>query len=140
MASSVAMSDAPAAGNPFDALPEDQRSRVLDAGTPASFEAGATIAGHGEADNRFYLIRSGSVRVERQGEQIATLGPGDFAGEFGASEWTASFGFSRTASLVAATSVDAVVIPGPRFNQLLDELPAFKEAVETTLRARMPTI
>jgi hypothetical protein len=43
---------------------------------PASFEPGQTILTGGEATNRIYLILSGEVEVS-DGEQPATLGPGD---------------------------------------------------------------
>ena len=125
---------------PFDGLPPEQQARLLAAGRAVAFERGQALIEHGDADSGFYVIRSGRARVERSGRQIAELGPGDFAGEFGASEWGSLHSLRRVASVIADTDVEAVVISGDRFNQLLTELPEFKVAVDAVLRERMSTI
>src|ERR1051326_2157612 len=48
---------------------------------PRSVCAGAAIIRQGEPGDRFYIIRSGAVRVERDGQQLARLGGGDAFGE-----------------------------------------------------------
>ena len=43
--------------------------------------AGKTLLRQGDHGNEMYVIASGSVRVERSGKEIATLGPGQAVGE-----------------------------------------------------------
>jgi MFS family permease len=49
--------------------------------TPIEVPSGGVVIREGEPGDRFYVIASGGVEVSRQGERIATLGPGDFVGE-----------------------------------------------------------
>ena len=44
-------------------------------------EAGRTLLKQGDHGNEMYVIATGSVRVERNGKEIATLGPGQAVGE-----------------------------------------------------------
>jgi CRP-like cAMP-binding protein len=125
---------------PFDSLPPEQQARLLAAGRAVAFAPGQTLIEHGDADSGFYVIRSGRARVERSGHPIAEIGPGDFAGEFGASDWGALHSLRRVASVIADTDVQAVLISGERFDQLLAELPEFRAAVDAVLRERMSTI
>jgi CRP-like cAMP-binding protein len=48
---------------------------------PVELEAGETIIRQHEPGQRFYVIRSGSVEVERDGQHLARLGTGDAFGE-----------------------------------------------------------
>jgi CRP-like cAMP-binding protein len=43
--------------------------------------AGRVIMRQGDHGNEMYVISSGSVRVERNGKEVATLGPGHAVGE-----------------------------------------------------------
>lgn len=128
------------AGPPFDNLPAPQQERLLAAGRAVAFAPGQILIEHGGADTSFYVIRTGRARVERSGRTIAELGPGDFAGEFGATDWGALHSLRRVASVVAETDVEAVVISDEQFSRLLTELPEFRAAVDGVLRERMSTI
>jgi CRP-like cAMP-binding protein len=48
---------------------------------PVELEAGETIIRQHEPGQRFYVIRSGGVEVERDGQLLARLGTGDAFGE-----------------------------------------------------------
>jgi CRP-like cAMP-binding protein len=128
------------AGPPFDDLPAPQQERLLAAGRAVAFAPGQTLIEHGSADTGFYVLRTGRARVERGGRTIAELGPGDFAGEFGATDWGALHSLRRVASVIAETDVQAIVISDEHFGRLLTELPEFKAAVDAVLRERMSTI
>src|SRR5438128_2065358 len=43
--------------------------------------AGNVLMRQGETGEEFFLIVSGRVRIERNGRQLDSLGPGDFLGE-----------------------------------------------------------
>jgi CRP-like cAMP-binding protein len=49
--------------------------------TQVDFPAGAVIARQGEIGTGFFVVIDGRVRVVRDGDLVATLGPGDFFGE-----------------------------------------------------------
>jgi CRP/FNR family transcriptional regulator, cyclic AMP receptor protein len=49
--------------------------------TQIEFPAGAVIARQGEIGTGFFVIIDGRVRVVRDGDVVATLGPGEFFGE-----------------------------------------------------------
>jgi CRP-like cAMP-binding protein len=42
---------------------------------------GETVIRQGDPGDRFYVIESGELEVSKDGRFVATLGPGDFAGE-----------------------------------------------------------
>jgi len=45
------------------------------------YDAGATIVKSGAGGHGLYIIREGKVTVIRDGQQVATMGPGQFFGE-----------------------------------------------------------
>jgi len=49
--------------------------------TPVFASEGEAVIRQGDHGDRFYVIRSGRVRVERDGRELAQLGPGDAFGE-----------------------------------------------------------
>jgi CRP/FNR family transcriptional regulator, cyclic AMP receptor protein len=54
---------------------------LADRATQVEFPAGHVIARQGEIGTGFFVIIDGRVRVVRDAELIATLGPGEFFGE-----------------------------------------------------------
>lgn len=48
---------------------------------PEKLESKHVVLREGDPGDKFYLIREGSVRVDRGGKQVAELGQGDFFGE-----------------------------------------------------------
>ena len=49
--------------------------------TEATFPPGGCVMREGDPGDRFYVIRSGSVRVSAAGHEIAVVGPGGYVGE-----------------------------------------------------------
>lgn len=65
----------------FAEVPDD---KLLSVATFASLESaveGKVIIREGGSANAFYAIEEGTVKVERDGEHLAELGPGDVFGE-----------------------------------------------------------
>jgi MFS family permease len=62
-------------------LPEAVLEQLARAAVEERAAAGAELVRQGEAGNRFYLVRSGSLVVSVDGTEVATLGPGDSFGE-----------------------------------------------------------
>jgi len=67
----------------FADVPEDDLRKVATFATLESVSEGKVIIREGGFANDFYAIEDGGVKVERDGEHLAELGPGDVFGEQG---------------------------------------------------------
>ena len=61
----------------FADVPDEDLKKVATFATLESAVEGKTIIREGGYSNDFYVIEDGTVKVEREGEQVAELGPGD---------------------------------------------------------------
>ena len=89
----------------FAALDPETLHSVAVFAQESSAPAGATIVSEGDYAHEFMAIEEGTAEVIRGGEQIATLGPGDFFGEIGVVEKTL-----RTASVVAMSPMRLITL------------------------------
>ena len=80
----------------FDGVDADGMERIAAVAVQVDFPADHVIARQGEIGTGFFVVVDGAVRVVRDGETIATLGPGDFFGELSVLD-----GKPRNASVVA---------------------------------------
>jgi CRP/FNR family transcriptional regulator, cyclic AMP receptor protein len=86
--------------------------------------AGTALTHEGRHEGYFFVIVSGSVRIERRGETINTLRDGDFLGEIALLD-----GGPRTATAIAETPCQLLVLTYQRFQQLLDTAPEVRTAI-----------
>jgi CRP-like cAMP-binding protein len=93
--------------------------------------AGKVLMSEGETGKEFFIIRSGSAEVSRDGAVVATLGAGDFFGEIALVKRV-----PRTATVTTTSPVDALVLSGQAFAGLRDELPNLDRAVLAEIEAR----
>lgn len=98
------------------------------------FEAGETILREGRLGSEFYVIIQGQVTVDRSGNAVATLGPGDHFGELAALHPA-----PRTASVTAATPVIALVLTSRGFDNARRESPALAEMVMRRMATQLQT-
>jgi CRP-like cAMP-binding protein len=100
----------------------------------ASFDPGAFLVKELDVGRRLIIIRSGTAEVRRgiftdpdhvaeedeakNGRRLATVGPGDVVGELSLID-----GRPTSASVVAETEVDALVLYATRFKELLGSMP-----------------
>ncbi len=75
---------------------------------------GAALVSEGDAGDAMYLVQAGRCRVDRGGETIAELGPGDHFGEIALLTDGA-----RTASVHAEGEVTVLRLPAPAFREVL---------------------
>jgi CRP-like cAMP-binding protein len=87
-------------------------------------DAGTALTHEGRHEGYFFVIVSGTVRIERGGQIINTLRDGDFLGEISLLD-----GGPRTATAVAESPCQLLVMTYARFNQLLDTEPEVRNAV-----------
>jgi CRP-like cAMP-binding protein len=80
------------------------------------------------------VIVRGSVAIERDGQRVNTLGPGDFFGEI-----ALVAGGPRTATVTTDEPSTLLVITHRDFHALMDEFPDIAIQVLTTLAHRVRT-
>lgn len=80
--------------------------------------AGRTIIRQGDLGQEFAVIVSGEADIVKDGQTVATIGPGAYFGEVALLD-----AITRTASVVARTDMVLEVIDRRGFNTLLDDLP-----------------
>ena len=80
----------------FAGLDGDGMAAVAQATVEVEFAADRTIARQGEIGTGLFIVADGAVRVVRDGEIIAHLGPGEFFGELSVLD-----GGPRNASVIA---------------------------------------
>jgi len=79
-----------------------------------------------------YYILDGEVSIRRKGEEIATLGPGDFIGEVAIISHRL-----RTASVVTKTKVTAINFSTEHLAELSEKVPKIGEALRATSALRL---
>jgi CRP-like cAMP-binding protein len=82
----------------FADVPDDKLLKVATFASLESAVEGKVIIREGGPANAFYAIEEGTVKVERDGDHLADLGPGDVFGE------TALLEKSERGATVTATS------------------------------------
>jgi CRP-like cAMP-binding protein len=115
----------------FDALSPDEREMVARWLERRHAEPGERLCGEGAAGYSFFVLQSGEAAVTRDGEQLATLGAGDFFGELA----FAGNG-RRTATVTATVPSELLVLFGTEFRRLEQELPQAAERIREAVAAR----
>jgi CRP-like cAMP-binding protein len=100
-----------------------------------SLPAGRVLFNQGDHAAELFIVVDGQVRVDRNGENIATRGPGEFFGEMAlVSEGT------RMATATCETDCRFLVLGHREFHSLMDEFPTLKMQVLETLAQRVRTL
>jgi CRP-like cAMP-binding protein len=86
--------------------------------TTIDVPSGRELMHQGEAGREFVVVVAGEAEVRRDGDLIATRGPGDFFGEM-----ALLLDRPRTASVVAKTDMTIDVLDRQDFRRLLEEYP-----------------
>ena len=86
--------------------------------------AGTVLTHEGRHEGYFFVVIEGTIRIERGGRTINTMGPGDFLGEIALLD-----GGPRTATAVAETACRLLSLMPEQFHQLLEDMPTVQTAV-----------
>ena len=89
----------------FSDVPEDALKKIAPFTSVDEFAPGVTFIREGGYANDFFVIEEGKATVEREGQKIADLGPGDVVGEGALLEKA-----PRSASVTAAETVRVIKI------------------------------
>jgi CRP/FNR family transcriptional regulator, cyclic AMP receptor protein len=94
--------------------------------------AGSVIIRQGRRGSEFFIILDGRVRIERDGNVLSELGPGDFLGEIALVD-----GRPRTASAITEEPSRLFVLTSQSFNSMLRLHPAVESKVLRALAQRV---
>jgi CRP/FNR family cyclic AMP-dependent transcriptional regulator len=95
-------------------------------------EEGKVLTREGKSGSEFFVIVDGEVSVTKNGQEIRTLGPGDFFGEIALLEDT-----PRTATVVAKTPLRFFVLTRQSFRSMLAHQPELEQKVLAALAERV---
>jgi CRP-like cAMP-binding protein len=118
--------------NRLESLSDDDLKKVVKAGRHVHLPADWSLIWEKTPADKAYLIVEGKVSVRKGKEEIATLGPGDVIGEMAIVEHKL-----RNASVVSTTPLEVIHFTKEDLNKLLDEVPAFGEAIRGTSHDRL---
>jgi CRP/FNR family transcriptional regulator, cyclic AMP receptor protein len=116
----------------FDGLDSEAMDRIAAVALEVDFPAEHVIARRGEIGTGFFVIASGAARVVRDGETIATLGPGDFFGELSVLD-----GRPRIAQVIADGPTTCLALASWDFEALLLDEPKITLALLRGLAGRL---
>jgi CRP/FNR family transcriptional regulator, cyclic AMP receptor protein len=116
----------------FDGLDNEAMERIAAVAVEVEFPADHVIARQGEIGTGFFVIASGRARVVRDGETLATLGPGDFFGELSVLD-----GRPRVAQVVADGPTTCLALASWDLEALLLEEPKISLALLRGLAGRL---
>ena len=119
----------------LDGVDAEGLARVADRVIEAEFAAGHVIARQGDVGTGFFIVESGAVRVVRDGETMATLGPGDFFGELSVID-----GKPRNAQVIADGPTVCLALATWDFEAVVHEQPAVALAILRGLAGRLRTV
>ncbi|HEY6961573.1 MAG TPA: cyclic nucleotide-binding domain-containing protein [Gaiellaceae bacterium] len=116
----------------FSGLSNRELERLAQWTDEASVPEGYELASQGRFAHEFFVIEDGLAEVLKDGDRIAELGPGDFFGEIGLLEAD-----RRTATVVARTPMQLIVMVDRAFRQMESEMPTVADRIRSAIRARL---
>lgn len=115
----------------FADVPDEALKKVSTFASIESVAEGKTIIREGGYSNDFYVIDEGTARVERDGEQLAELGPGDVFGEQGLLEQQ-----PRSASVVATSPARLIKIEHWELSRMRQSMPEVVDELKRKVQER----
>ena len=95
-------------------------------------EAGEILVEEGSTGHEFFLIVKGTAVVKRKGRKVTTLGPGKYFGELALLDRQ-----PRSATIVAETDMELLVLEQRHFLGLLDTMPSLARKLLGAMATRL---
>ena len=95
-------------------------------------ESGRVLMSQGDAGQEAFVIEEGTAEVVRDGQLLATVGPGSYVGELALID-----AGPRSATVTATTPMRVLVIGTRKFSTLLDEVPGLARRVLVSTARRL---
>ena len=109
----------------FEGLDDNALRQVGAAVSEESVESGRVLVREGDYSQDLTIIDEGTARVERDGRELAQLGPGDMFGEAGLLQKS-----MRNATVVATTDVRMIHLTNFDLNRLRGAHPELLERIQ----------
>jgi CRP/FNR family transcriptional regulator, cyclic AMP receptor protein len=115
----------------FERVEDEKLAKIAPFTQLVEFPEGKVIIQEGGFSNDFYAIDDGKVVVEKGGEKVAELGPGDIFGEQGLLERQ-----ERSASVIADSVVRVLKIEHWELSRMRKAMPEVIEQLQRTIEER----
>lgn len=102
----------------FSGLSNKELDKVAQIATQLDYSPGRVLMREGETAHEMFVVVEGTLDVTREGEHLADLGPGSFAGEMALLTHS-----HRSATVTAKTDVSVLHIDGRGFSSVLNDVP-----------------
>ena len=102
----------------FSKLSKRDLARLAKATHETDYAAATVLSSDGEAGRFFFVIVEGEARVDVKGEQVRTLGPGDYFGEMALIDRG-----PRSATVTATSPMRCLVLTQMEFRPFATEQP-----------------
>ena len=115
----------------FSEVPDEQLRKIAPFAETDEFAEGQVVVKEGGYSNHFFAIEEGSAKVERDGEHIADLGPGDVFGEQGLLEKQ-----ERVATVTATSRLRVIKIEHWELSRMRKTMPEVVEELQRKVEER----
>ena len=115
----------------FEELDHHDLSQLLHWVREVEMTDGTLLFEQGSMPHELFVIEEGTVKVVRDGEVIATLGPGDVVGEMALLKLE-----HRWASVMATGSVRAVALNAEDLAAMSEQMPELADRLRETMARR----
>lgn len=115
----------------FADVPEDKLRKIAPFAETDEFAEGQVVVKEGGYSNHFFAIEDGTAKVERDGEHIADLGPGDVFGEQGLLEKQ-----ERSATVTAASRLRVIKIEHWELARMRKSMPEVVDELQRQVEER----
>ena len=117
----------------FGNFSDEELRQIAPFAEEASAQPGNVLVREGDYSYQFVAIEEGTAKVERDGETVAELGPGDFFGEIGLLEKSL-----RTATVSATSPMRIITLTGWDMARVEKAMPEAIEELHRTIEERRP--
>jgi cAMP-dependent protein kinase regulator len=114
----------------FADLEDNDLQKIATFANETSVPEGHTLVREGDFSYELMAIEEGTAEVQRGGQSVAELGPGDFFGEIGVMQ-----NEMRAATVVAKTPMRLITLTHWELKRMRD-MPGVMEAIQRTAEAR----
>jgi CRP/FNR family transcriptional regulator, cyclic AMP receptor protein len=115
----------------FAEVPEDKLRKIAPFAETDEFAEGQVVVKEGGYSNHFFAIEDGTAKVERDGQHVADLGPGDVFGEQGLLEKQ-----ERSATVTASSRLRVIKIEHWELSRMRKSMPEVVEELQRKVEER----
>jgi CRP/FNR family cyclic AMP-dependent transcriptional regulator len=116
----------------FSACSQKDLRLVAKRAEDVKVEAGKQLVTEGDTGTEFFVIIEGNATVQRHGQKVAELGPGDFFGDLALLDRA-----PRNATVTAETPMELLLLGQREFAGLIDDVPEFAHKLLAGLARRV---